>query len=442
MLDTGQASLQRRAHRTIPGGAHTYSKGDDQFPANAPALISSGNGVRVKDPDGREYLDWGMGLRSVVLGHAYPRVLEAVREQIGLGSNFTRPSPLEGELAERMIDLFPAAEMVKLAKNGSDVTTAAVRLARAATGRDLVAFPREHPFYSFDDWFIGATVVDSGVPEDTKALSLNWSYGDLDSLRALFDAHPGRIAAVITEIATDAHPPEGFLEGLRELTAREGALLIFDEMITGLRWDARGAQHYYGVTPDMATFGKGLANGFSVSALVGRRDVLELGGLDHDKRRVFLLSATHGGETHALAAALATLDEVVEKDVTAHLWQVGGALQAGLNAAAERAGVGDVARCGGLACSPILGFSDAGGASAAELRTLFLQETCARGVLIPYIAPSFSHGDAEVAETVAAAEAAFERVKLVVDGEPLDRHLEGPVVRPVFRRFNAVDLDA
>ena len=442
MLDTGQASLQRRAHRTIPGGAHTYSKGDDQFPSNAPALISSGRGCRVTDPDGRTFLDWGMGLRSVMLGHAYPRVLDAVREQIELGSNFTRPSPLEGELAERLIDLIPCAEMVKLAKNGSDVTTAAVRLARAATGRDLVAFPREHPFYSFDDWFIGATVVDAGVPEGTKQLSLNWSYGELDSLRELFQRHPGRIAAVITEVATDSHPPEGFLEGLRELTEREGAMLIFDEMITGLRWDARGAQHYYGVTPDMATFGKGLANGFSVSALVGRRDVLELGGLNHDKRRVFLLSATHGGETHALAAALATLDEVVEQDVPAHLWRVGGRLQDGLNAAAQRTGLGEVARCAGLACSPILGFSDAGGASAAELRTLFLQETCARGVLIPYMAPSFSHGDAEVEETVAAAEAAFERVRRVVDGEPIGDHLEGPVVKPVFRRYNAVDLDA
>jgi glutamate-1-semialdehyde 2,1-aminomutase len=436
MLDTVQASLRRRAHRAIPAGCHTYSKGDDQFPANAPAFIVSGQGCRVTDPDGRRYLDWGMGLRSVVLGHAYPRVVDAAREQLALGSNFTRPAPLELELAERLIELIPAAEMVKLAKNGSDVTTAAVRLARAFTGRDMVALPREHPFYSFDDWFIGTTVVDAGVPKDVTALSATWSYGDLDSLRELFARHPGRIAAVITEVATDAHPPEGFLEGVRELTEREGALLIFDEMITGLRWDLAGAQHYYGVTPDMATFGKALANGFSVSALVGRRDVMELGGLEHDRERVFLLSATHGGETHALAAALATLDEMAEQDVTAHLWRIGEALQRGLNAAAERAGVAEHVVARGLPCSPVLAFGDAG------LRTLFLQETCARGVLIPYIAPSFSHGDAEVEETVAAAEAAFEAVARVAGGEPLESLLEGPIVKPVFRRYNAVDLDA
>ena len=158
--------MRRRAHRAIPAGCHTYSKGDDQFPANAPAFIVSGQGCRVKDPDGREFLDWGMGLRSVVLGHAYPRVVEAASGSSLLGSNFTRPATLELELAERMIELVPAAEMVKFAKNGSDVTTAAVRLARAFTGRDMVALPKEHPFLSVDDWFIGTTVVDAGIPKD------------------------------------------------------------------------------------------------------------------------------------------------------------------------------------------------------------------------------------------------------------------------------------
>lgn len=436
MLDTVQASLRRRAHRAIPAGCHTYSKGDDQFPANAPAFIVSGQGCRVKDPDGREFLDWGMGLRSVVLGHAYPRVVDAASAQLALGSNFTRPATLELELAERMIELVPAAEMVKFAKNGSDVTTAAVRLARAFTGRDIVALPREHPFYSVDDWFIGTTVVDAGIPKDVTKLSALWSYGDLASLERLFAEHPGQIACVITEIATDSHPPEGFLEGVKALCEREGALLIFDEMITGLRWDLAGAQRYYGVTPDLATFGKALANGFSVSALVGRRDVMELGGLEHDKPRVFLLSCTHGGETHALAAALATLDEMAEQDVVAHLWRIGETLQDGLNGAAARAGLAEHVEARGLPCSPILAFKDPG------LRTLFLQETCARGVLIPYIAPSFSHTDAEVQETVGAAEAAFEVVARVVGGEPLDSLLEGPIVKPVFRRFNAVDLDA
>jgi glutamate-1-semialdehyde 2,1-aminomutase len=434
--------MRERAKRAIPAGCHTYSKGDDQFPSNAPGFIVSGDGCQVRDPDGREFLDWGMGLRSVILGHAYPRVVEAAEAELRRGSNFTRPSPIEHEVAEQLIDLIPCAEMVKFAKNGSDVTTAAVRLARAATGRDLVAFPREHPFYSFDDWFIGSTAVDAGVPEGTKRLSRTFTYGDLDALGELVAREEGRIACVIMEAATDAPPPDGYLEGVRELTRRNGILLIFDEMITGFRWDLRGAQHLYGVTPDMATFGKGVANGFSVSAVAGAREVLDLGGLEHERPRVFLLSATHGGETHALAACRATLAELGDRDVSAHLWRIGEALQTALNDAARTAGVDSVVRATGYPCSPILAFDAGDAALTAGLRTLFLQETVRRGVLMPYLAPSFSHGDAEVEKTATAAVEAFEVVKRVLEGEPLSDHLEGPVVKPVFRRFNAVDLDA
>lgn len=435
-------TFQERAHRLIPGGGHTYSKGDDQFPANAPALVVSGSGCRVVGDDGREFLDWGMGLRSVLLGHAHPRVVEAVTAEVRRGTNFTRPSPIEGEVAERLVDLIPSAEMVKFAKNGSDVTTAAVRLARAYTGRDLVAFPKEHPFYSVDDWFIGTTAVDAGVPQATKDLSITFPYGDLAAAQALFAAHPGAIAAVIMEAATSADPPAGYLEGMRALTEREGALLVFDEMITGFRWSAAGAQARYGVTPDLSTFGKAIANGFSVSALVGRRDVLELGGLFHDRPRVFLLSTTHGGETHALAAARETIDVVVEEDVSGHVWRVGRQLQDALNAAAADAGVDEVVRCGGLACSPILTVGTGDARRDAELRTLILQEAVERGVLMPYFAPSLAHDGEAVAQTAEAAAAGFAAVREVLDGRPIAEVLRGEAVRPVFRRFNAVELDA
>jgi len=439
---TSQVDLRRRAHRAIPAGCHTYSKGDDQFPANAPAFLVRGDGVRVWDPDGNEFLDWGMGLRSVILGHAHPRIVEVATAELQRGTNFTRPSTLELELAEELIDLIPAAEMVKFAKNGSDVTTAAGRLARAFTGRDLIAFPAEHPFYSFDDWFIGTTVVDAGVPSDVTALSRTFPYGDLAALERLFEADGDRIAMVIMEAATDADPPEGYLQGVRELTERHGILLTFDEMITGFRWDLRGAQHHYGVTPDMATFGKALANGLSVSALVGRRDVLELGGLEHDSPRVFLLSATHGGETHALAAARATIDELRDRDGSSQLGRVGSALQEALNDAARACGVDDVVTCRGLPCSPVLAFDAGDPQRTAALRTLFLQETVERGVLIPYIAPSLSHGDEHVQRTADAAGEAFAAIRRVLDGEPLESLLRGAVVKPVFRRYNAVDLDA
>ncbi len=436
-------SLRERAHRAIPGGCHTYSKGDDRFPVNAPCFIASGNGARVRDPDGNEFIDWGMGLRSVILGHAYPRVLDAVAAELARGSNFTRPSPIETLLAEDLIGLIPCAEMVKLAKNGSDATTAAVRLARAATGRDLVVFPCDCSFHSFDDWFIGSTSLDGGVPAATKRLSLTVPYGDLGALEALFAAHRGAVAAVLMEAATVAPPPDGYLAGVRELTRRENALLIFDEMITGFRWDEAGAQAFYEVTPDLATFGKAIANGFSVAALVGRRDIMELGDIEQDGRRVFLLSATHGGETHAIAAARATIAELCERDGVAHLWRIGRRLQAGIEEAAGSAGVADVVSCGGYPCSPVLSFHGVGDADlSAALWTLFLQETVARGVLIPYIAPSLSHADADVEETIEIVAAALVPVREVLDGAPIATRLHGPIVKPVFPHRDARELEA
>ena len=329
------------------------------------------------------------------------------------------------------------AEMVKFAKNGSDVTTAAVRLSRAATGRDFVAICADHPFFSVDDWFIGTTPMNAGVPEATIKLSLTFRYNDLESLRRLFAEHPNGIAAVIMEPATLEEPVPGFLEGVRDITEREGAVLIFDEIITGFRWDVRGAQHYFGVTPDLSCFGKALGNGFSVAALVGRRDIMQRGGLHHDEPRVFLLSTTHGGETHALAAAAATVDELVERNGLDQVWAAGRRFQEGFNAVAVKLGVSPHVRCIGYACSPALVFTDSAGLSSPGLRTLFLQEMARERVLIPYLAPSFSHGDAEVDRTLEASESALQTVARIFNGERLTDYLVGPPTRPVFRRFNS-----
>jgi glutamate-1-semialdehyde 2,1-aminomutase len=426
--------LREQAHRIIPAGVHTYSKGDDQFPANAPPFIRSGRGARVWDSDGAEFLDWGMGLRSVILGHAYPRVIDAVAAELPNGSNFVRASPLEVELAERLIELIPCAEMVKFAKNGSDVTTAAVRLARAATGRDLIVCA-DQPFFSVDDWFIGTTPVDAGIPRATKDLTLTFRYNSLDSLREVFGRRPGEVAAVILEPMTFEWPAPGFLEGVRELCSRSGTVLIFDEMITGFRFDLRGLQHRFGVIPDLATFGKSMANGFSVAALVGRRDIMDLGGIRHDRSRVFLLSTTHGGETHELAAAIATIAELGERGVAAHIWEIGAKLTTGFDALAAELGIASQVHAIGAPCSPSLAFADRTGASSPELRTLFMQELVARGILAPYLAPSLSHSAGDVATTLEAAGEALAVVKVALD-DGVEGLLNGPAVRPVFRRFN------
>ncbi len=428
--------LRERAKRLIPGGAHTYSKGDDQFPQLSPGFITHAKGALAWDPDGNEFLDWGMGLRSVCLGHAYEPVLEVVRAQIEKGVNFTRPSLLEADLAELLVELVPAAEMVKFAKNGSDVTTAAVRLARAYTGREVVIRCLDHPFFSVDDWFIGDTAMDAGIPQSSKALTKNFPFNDAAALERLLEANRGQVACIILEAAATAAPAPGFLERVRELATQHGAVLVFDEIISGFRWNVRGAQHYYGVTPDLATFGKAMANGFSLSALVGKRDIMERGGLDHAHPRVFLLSTTNGTETHCLAASLRTIQLLRDTPIIDENWQIGRQLREGFNALAARHGIGERARMQGVDISPWYAFYDADGKVDMGLRTLFLQETIRHGVLIPYIAISASHRQAEVARTLDAVDKALKVVAQAMERGSVDGLLVGPVVKPVFRKFN------
>jgi len=426
-----------RSHRVIPGGAHTYSKGDDQFPANAPGHIESGVGVDVVARDGRKFLDWTMGLRSISLGYGIKPVNDASIAQIAKGTNFGRPSFIETEYAEELLDFLPRyAEMVKYAKNGSNVTTAAVKLARAYTGRDLVALCKDHPFFSFDDWFIGTTPVDSGIPEFEKAGSLTFPYGRIDALERIFDAYPGKIACVILEAATTADPPSGYLGRVRELCTRNGTVLVIDEMITGFRWHKQGAQALYGIEADLATFGKGIANGFSFAALVGRRDIMELGGIKSARPRVFLLSGTHSAENHAIAAARATLDIFKREPVCETMWAIGGALVDGLNAAARDAGIPESRfKAGGVVCSPWYAFYEPDGTPSMPLRTLFLQEMIKGGVIFNYIAPSWSHKPEHVERTIAAARSSLKTVAQALE-RGVGGLLEGPAVKPVFRKFN------
>ena len=271
--------LQARAHSVIPGGTHTYAKGDDQYPEQAPKFIVRGKGCHVWDVDGNEFIEYGMGLRSVTLGHAYEPVIEAAYKQMQLGTNFTRPAKIEVDLAEAMLDVIDGAEMVKFAKNGSDVTTAAVKLARAYTGRNVIAICGDQPFFSTDDWFIGTTAMNAGVPRAITEMTLKFRYNDLESLRDLFDRYPDQIACVMMEAEAVIPPTTSYLHQVKELCEQHGTVLIFDEMITGFRWHLGGAQRFHGVVPHLSTFGKAMGNGFAISALLGKRDIMRLGGL-------------------------------------------------------------------------------------------------------------------------------------------------------------------
>ncbi|MEU8534871.1 glutamate-1-semialdehyde 2,1-aminomutase [Streptomyces sp. BPPL-273] len=424
-----------RLHAMVPGGAHTYAKGDDQYPEDLAPVISHGRGAHVWDVDGNRYVEYGSGLRSVSLGHAHPRVVEAVRRELDRGSNFVRPSVVEVEAAERFLATVPTAEMVKFAKNGSDVTTAAVRLARAVTGRVRVAICGDHPFYSVDDWFIGTTPMPAGVPAATTDLTVAFPYGDLAATEDLLTRYRGEVACLILEPATQEEPPPGYLTGLRELADRHGCLLVFDEMITGFRWSEAGAQGLYGVVPDLSTFGKALGNGCAVSALAGRREVMERGGLRHSGERVFLLSTTHGAETHSLAAAMAVQTTYAEEGVTARLHALGERLAAGVREAAAVMGVGEHVVVRGRASNLVFATLDEHGRPSQEYRTLFLRRLLAGGVLAPSFVVSSALTDADIDHTVdVVAQACAVYRKALDAGDPAP-WAAGRPVRPVFRRY-------
>jgi glutamate-1-semialdehyde 2,1-aminomutase len=427
-------ALTERLHRLIPGGAHTYAKGDDQYPADTPPILVRGEGARVWDVDGNELLEYGMGLRAVSLGHAFAAVNEAATRQMRHGSNFSRPALLELESAEALLDLV-GGDMVKFAKNGSDVMNAAVRLARAFTGRDRVAICADHPFFSTGDWFIGTTPMSAGVPQAVTDLTHAFRYNDLASLEALFDAHPGEIAAVVLEAETSTPPAPGFFESLTTLSRRNGALVVLDEMITGFRWHNGGARAFHRLDPDLVAYGKALGNGFAVSALVGRREIMELGGLRHNRPRVFLLSTTHGAEAPALAAACAVVRTYREQPVVETLWRQGQRLADGIRRAVAAAGLDGYFEVVGRPCNLVYVARDAERRPSQAFRTLFLRETLRRGLLAPSLVVSYAHDDAIVdatVERVAEALAVYKRA--LEDG--VERHLPGRSVQPVMRRLN------
>lgn len=428
-------SLQRRAHDLIPGGAHTYAKGDDQYPAIAPPFIARGDGCHVWDLDGNEYIEYGMGLRSVGLGHAFPRVIEAVRNELSNGSNFTRPSPLEVEAAEKFLQCITTAEMVKFAKNGSDATTAAVKLARACTRRDLVAICGDQPFFSTDDWFIGATGMPAGIPQSVRELTVKFGFNDAASLENLFLSRPGEIACVILEAETACAPRPGFLADVRELCNRFGALMVLDEMITGFRWDVGGAQRVHDIVPDLSTFGKAIANGFPLAALAGKREFMERGGLRHAEDRVFLLSTTHGAETHSLAAGIATMRVYQDEPVIETLYARGHRLKRGVEGVVQNHGVQEYLQVLGRPCNLVFATRGPDRLPSQEFRTLFMQELIANGVLAPSFVVSYSHTDDDIDRTIEAVDsAAAVYARALEDGA--SQYLEGRPVKPVFRPFN------
>lgn len=429
---TRSNEIRDRLTAIVPGGSHTYAKGPDQYPEQSPGVLSHGRGCHVWDMDGNEFIEYGMGLRAVALGHAYPEVVEAVATALSIGTNFTRPAAIELECAELLASV-TGAEMVKFTKDGSTAVSAAVKLARAATGRARVAMCADNPFFSYDDWFIATTTMSGGIRDVDLHDAVPFGYNDIDSLRLAFDAQAGQIAAVILEPARLVEPLPGFLEGVRALCDRHGAVLVFDEMITGFRYHVRGGQGLYGVQPDLSTWGKAIANGFAVSALTGTRDLMRLGSRERQQDDVFLLSTTHGAETASLTAALCTMQIYQREPVVPHLWRQGQRLSDGFLAASKRHGLERWIHPIGFAANLLFATRDLDDHPSQPMRTLFLQELIKRGVLAPSLVVSYSHSDDDIDATIEAIDGALGVYAQALE-LGVDRYLVGPPTRTVFDR--------
>ena len=424
-------------HDLIPGGAHTYSKGDDQFPLNSPAAITHGKGAYVWDLDGNKYLDTLMGLTSVSLGHAYEPVLERVREELLKGSNFSRPSVIEHEMAERFLSLVPQHDMIKYAKNGSVVTTAAIKLARAATGRNIVARTAEHPFYSYDDWFIGSTDCDLGVPREVKNMTVTFKHNNLDDLERMFQEYPGKIACIIGEPEKWEVIEPDFYQKAIAIAHKHGALWIMDEMITGFKTDYPGSIKRLNANPDMSTWGKGIANGFSFCALTGKKEVMSLGGIKNaGDKKLFLVSTTHGGETTAIAAGLATMDIFENNNVVDYNKKIGQLFIDGVNNIFNDHDVEDYFDLKGFNWNVGLIVKNSKKEPCMFYRTLFMQEMIKRGVLYQGIlSPCYSMTENDIDLMLEAFSDSVKVFKKALE-EGYGKYLIGPEIKPVFRKYN------
>lgn len=414
-----------RAERVIPLGSQTFSKSRTQFPVGvSPLYLERGRGSHVWDIDGNEYVDFISSLCSVTLGYGDPDVDWAVRDQLDRGVILSLPASLEADVAELICEMVPCAEKVRFGKNGSDATSGAIRISRAFTGRDHVAVCGYH---GWQDWYIGTTARNRGVPQSTRDLSHAFLYNDLGSLERVFSEWQGEIAAVILEPMNVEYPLPGFLEGVRELASRHGAVLVFDETITGFRYANGGAQQLFGVTPDLATFGKGLANGYPVSAIAGRADIMRM------MEEVFF-SFTFGGELLSLAAAKATLEKLRREPVVSQITATGETLMTATRAIIDDVGMTDVFDIKGHPSWSFLTIADQPSASSFAIKTWLMQEWHQRGIL-SYGTHNlnFSHSAADITTLLDAYRVLFPILRDLLSSGGLADALRCPPLEPLFK---------
>lgn len=425
LLLTKSQQWLARSKKVIPGCAQTFSKGYTQYVQGvAPLFLERGAGCRVWDVDGNQYIDYVQGLLPNILGYACEDVNRAAAGQLGQGHSFSLPHPLEVELAERLTRLIPCAEMVRFGKNGSDATSGAVRAARAFTKRDRIACCGYH---GWQDWYIGTTTRNAGVPKAVRELTHPFVYNDLASLEKILAAHPGEFAAVIMEPVNFVEPAPGFLAGVKDLCGKHGAVLIFDEICSGFHFGLGGAQKIFGVTPDLACFGKAMGNGFPIACVVGRAEIMQT----FDE---IFYSFTFAGEVASMAAAMKVLDILEHTDALARIEANGRRLAEGLKSLAGEAGLAGCVDAVGRPQWSLLKFLNPDGTDSAVMKNLFQQEAVKRGILLLATHNmTAAHDMSAIEQTLSAyAEVLKTLAGWLSDPHP-ERFLEGAMAQPVFK---------
>jgi glutamate-1-semialdehyde 2,1-aminomutase len=420
--------IYRRAEKIIPAGTQTFSKGVNQFVTGfAPKYLQRGKGAYVWDADGNKFLDYVMGCHPIILGYADQDVNSAVIEQLELGSTFSLANELEVDVTELLIETIPCAEAARFGKNGADVTSVAVRIARAVTGRDHIAYCGYHGWH---DWYIANTDLNSGIPKFNEQLAHSFTYNNLDSLEQIFKQNKGKVACVIMEPLTVLEPEDNFLHKVKEMAHHHGALLIFDEIITGFRFSLGGAQELTGVTPDLAAFAKAISNGVPLSAIVGKKEYM------FALEKTFF-SFTYGGDCIGLSAAKACIPKIRREKVPDHLNEVGSLLKDNFNKLADQYGLTEFTGCVGYPCRTVVTFDGQGRFDSLEMKSYFQQELLRRGILwAGYHALSFSHQREDIEMMLNAFEDVMKLFKKIVDGsQSLRSFIEGEPVKPVFRNI-------
>jgi len=426
---TESNNLYERALKIMTPVTQTLAKGPGQYIKGvAPKYLKRGKGSHVWDVDGNEYLDYNMAIGPISLGYCYDKVDQAIINQLKDGITFSLMHELEVTLAEMIHEIVPNAESIRISKSGADVCSAAIRVSRAFTGRKKVLCCGYHGWH---DWYIGVTSRNKGIPDEIASLSNTFDYNDINSVKDSLDEDT---ACVILEPFVFEEPKNNFLQELKEVCAANGTLLIFDEMWTGFRVALGGAQEYFGVTPDLAVYSKAFANGMPISLLTGRKDVMQLFVND-----VFFFT-TFGGEALSLAAAIATITEMKDKNVSAYLAKQGNKLKVGYNKIASDLGISNYTKCSGYDCRTIVSF-DASAGNPLELKSLVQQEMIKRGILWGgFHNMCFSHTDADIEYTLKAYADVLPILKKAIQDNNVAAMLKGEPVEAVFRKVSNFNM--